>query len=104
MHTHPNNFLSGVHSLRTGPGADRINFHDPRSHTAIIRLPVDELTAENTDQADVEVRDGTLLLCSPYLPHSVDANEGEDERISISFNIIFSGFTDNLSKPLWSPG
>ncbi len=72
MHTHPNNFLSGVHYLRTGPGADRINFHDPRSHTAIIRLPVDELTAENTDQADVEVRDGTLLLCSPYLPHSVD--------------------------------
>ena len=44
---------------------------------------------------------GTLLVFPSYLAHSVDANLSEEERISISFNIMFSAFTENLSKPLW---
>jgi uncharacterized protein (TIGR02466 family) len=100
-HHHPNNFLSGVYYVRTRPGADSINFHDPRTQTGIIRPPVAELTAENTDQVVVRVKDGTLLMFPSYLQHSVDANASGDERISISFNIMFSAFTENLSKPLW---
>ena len=34
-HAHPNNFLSGVYYVRTGPGSDAINFHDPRVQTAL---------------------------------------------------------------------
>ena len=101
LHHHPNNFLSGVYYVRTGPGADTINFHDPRNQTGIIRPPVLELTAENTDQVVVSVKNGTLLLFPAYLQHSVDANRGEQERVSISFNLMFSSFTENLSKPLW---
>jgi uncharacterized protein (TIGR02466 family) len=101
LHQHPNNFLSGVYYLRTHPGADTINFHDPRSQTAIIRPPVVELTAENTDQVVVRVNDGTMLVFPSYLQHSVDPSSSTDERISISFNIMFSAFTENLSKPLW---
>ena len=40
MHQHPNNFLSGVYYVRTHPGADTINFHDPRNQSAIIRPPI----------------------------------------------------------------
>jgi uncharacterized protein (TIGR02466 family) len=101
MHSHPNNFLSGVYYVRTHPGGDTINFHDPRSQTGIIRPPVVELTAENTDQIVVRVADGTLLMFPAYLQHSVDANRSEQERVSISFNIMFSSFTEELSKPLW---
>ena len=100
-HTHPNNFLSGVYYVRTRPGADTINFHDPRNQTAVIRPPVVELSAENTDQVVVRVTNGTLLMFPSYLEHSVDANASEDERISVSFNIMFSSFTENLSRPLW---
>ena len=50
MHSHPNNFLSGVYYVQTHEGADSINFHDPRPQTGIIRPPVTGLTAENTDQ------------------------------------------------------
>jgi uncharacterized protein (TIGR02466 family) len=102
-HDHPNNFLSGVYYLRTHPGADTISFHDPRSQASIIRPPVAELTAENTDQVVVRVSNGTLLLFPAYLRHSVAANSGKEERISISFNIMFSAFTENVAKPLWSP-
>ena len=101
VHSHPNNFLSGVYYVRTHPGADTINFHDPRAQTRIIRPPVVELTGENTDQSVVQVTNGTLLMFPSYLEHSVDANMSEEERISISFNIMFSSFTENLSKPLW---
>jgi uncharacterized protein (TIGR02466 family) len=101
MHSHPNNFLSGAYYVRTQPGADTINFHDPRAQTGIIRPPVVELTAENTDQVVVQVKNGTLLLFPAYLEHSVDANASEEDRISLSFNIMFSSFTENLSKPLW---
>ena len=100
-HSHPNNFLSGVYYVRTHPGTDTIKFHDPRSQASVIRPPVVELTAENTDQVVVRVKNGTLLVFPSYLQHSVDANMGEEERISISFNIMFSSFTENLSKPLW---
>ena len=50
VHSHPNNFLSGVYYVRAPEGADTVNFHDPRPQTGIIRPPVTELTAENTDQ------------------------------------------------------
>jgi uncharacterized protein (TIGR02466 family) len=101
IHSHPNNFLSGVYYVRTQPGADSINFHDPRRQTGVIRPPVVELTAENTDQVVVKVRNGTLLMFPSFLEHSVDANTSEEERVSVSFNVMFSAFTERLSKPLW---
>ena len=100
-HGHPNNFLSGVYYVRTHPGADTISFHDPRNQTGIIKPPVVELTGENTDLVVVSVKNGTLLIFPSYLQHSVDTNMSEEERMSISFNIMFSSFTENLSKPLW---
>jgi uncharacterized protein (TIGR02466 family) len=103
VHDHPNNFLSGVYYLRTHAGADTINFHDPRSQAGVIRPPVTELTAENTEQVVVRVQDGTLLLFPAYLRHSVDTNASQEHRISISFNIMFSAFTEALTRPLWSP-
>ena len=101
MHSHPNNFLSGVYYVQAQDGADTINFHDPRAQTGIIRPPVTELTAENTDQVVVSVECGTLLVFPAWLPHSVDANSSGKTRISLSFNIMFSRFSENMSQPLW---
>jgi uncharacterized protein (TIGR02466 family) len=101
-HSHPNNFLSAVYYLQTHAGADTINFHDPRSQAGVIVAPVTKLTAENTEQVVVKVGDGTLLLFPAYLRHSVDANASQEERISLSFNIMFAAFTENLTAPLWS--
>jgi uncharacterized protein (TIGR02466 family) len=100
-HSHPNNFLSAVYYVRTPPGADTINFHDPRSQAGVIRPPVTELTAANTDQVVVRVANGTLLVFPSYLQHSVDANGSGEARLSVSFNLMFSAFTTALSKPLW---
>ncbi|MGB7932171.1 MAG: 2OG-Fe(II) oxygenase family protein [Gammaproteobacteria bacterium] len=103
IHHHPNNYLSGVYYVATCRGADTINFHDPRIQTGIIRPPVTELTSGNTDLVVVRVQNGSLLLFPSYLPHSVTANRSDKERISVSFNIMFSHFTERLSQPLWEP-
>ena len=101
VHSHPNNFLSGVYYVQTQPGADTICFHDPRIQTGIIRPPVTELTAYNTDQVVVQVNSGTLILFPSYLQHSVSPNESDEERVSVSFNMMFSSFDQRMSKPLW---
>ncbi len=100
-HSHPNNFLSGVYYVKTRDGANTINFHDPRPQTGIIRPPVTKLTAENTDQVVVKVDNGTLLVFPSWLQHSVDTNQSKQERISVSFNMMFSSYTERMSKPLW---
>ncbi len=103
-HTHPNNYLSGVYYVRTWDGADTINFHDPRPQIAIIRPPVRQLTAENTDQVVVKVKDGTLLLFPAWLGHSVDPNRSRNTRITISFNLMFPAYAETLAHPLWEGG
>lgn len=100
-HSHPNNFLSAVYYVRTRPGADTINFQDPRSQTGVIKPPVTELTSANTDQVVVRVRNGMLLVFPSYLYHSVDPNTSGEIRVSLSFNLMFSTFPATLSKPLW---
>ena len=101
VHSHPNNFLSDIYYVRTHEGADTVNFHDPRSQTGIIRPPVGELTAENTDQVVVKVSDGTLLMFQSWLPHSVDSSGSDEMRVSVSFNIMFSAYTEKMSRPQW---
>ena len=101
MHCHPNNFLSGIYYVQTHPGADSVNFHDPRPQTGIIRPPVTELTPQNTDQVVLPVCDGMLLMFPSYLAHSVASNESDKLRISVSFNLMFSDYTKRLSRPLW---
>lgn len=104
MHSHPNNFLSGVYYLQTPERADCINFHDPRAQCSIIRPPVTALTSANADQIVVRVRAGTLLCFPAWLPHSVDASRGDSARISVSFNLMFGAFAEHLAQPLWSAG
>lgn len=101
MHCHPNNFLSGVYYVQVQEGADTINFHDPRPQTAVVRPPVTELTAYNTDQVTVRVDEGTLLIFPSWLFHSVDPNRSDRVRISASFNAMFSRYAETMGEPLW---
>jgi uncharacterized protein (TIGR02466 family) len=104
VHNHPNNYLSGVYYVRTHQGANTINFHDPRPQTAVIRPPITELTAENTEQVVVGVKDGMLLMFPAWLQHSVDPNRSNRVRISIGFNIMFPAYAEVMAAPLWVPG
>ncbi len=104
IHHHPNNYLSGVYYVRTHARADTINFHDPRPQTGVMRPPTTGLIAENADQVVVKVKDGTLLMFPAWLDHSVDPNQSDKTRISVSFNIMFASYAESMSRPLWRGG
>jgi len=86
VHNHPNNYLSGVYYVRTHQGANTINFLDPRPQTAIIRPPITELTAENTEQIVVSVKDGMLLMFPAWLQRSVDPNRSATLAVGFHFD------------------
>jgi len=104
LHNHPNNYLSGVYYVRTQVGADTINFLDPRPQTAVVRPPVTELTAENTEQVVVTVSDGMLLMFPAWLQHEVDLNRSDRPRVSLGFNVMFRAYAEGMARPSWVPG
>jgi uncharacterized protein (TIGR02466 family) len=104
LHNHPNNYLSGVYYVRTQAGADSINFLDPRPQTGIVRPPVTALTADNTDQVVVTVKDGMLLIFPAWLQHGVDSNRSDRLRVSLGFNVMFTSYAERMGRPSWVPG
>ena len=100
-HIHPNNFLSGVYYVRAPQAGGNIVFHDPRPQPFLVSPPTRERNQYNSRNADLAARDGLLLLFPAWLHHSVTGNTGDSERISISFNIMFERFGEDLARPKW---
>lgn len=104
LHSHRNNYLSGVYYVRVPEGADTINFFDPRAQAGVIRPPVSELTPENTEQVVLKVKEGMIMIFPAWLQHSVDANHSNQARVSLSFNIMLSDFAESMARPHWKTG
>jgi len=104
LHSHRNNFLSGVYYVQVQDQANTINFYDPRPQAGVIRPAAAQSTAENTEVASLRVTNGTLLLFPAWLPHSVDINRSRQPRISLSFNLMFRDFAERMARPNWTPG
>jgi len=103
LHGHPNNYLSGVYYVKAPEGADNILFHDFRMDRHVIVPRYAEQSPQNDSLARVPIAEGVMIMFPAWLPHSVEANPTDEERISLSFNIMFSDFTNTLARPNWSP-
>jgi uncharacterized protein (TIGR02466 family) len=101
-HTHPNNYLSGSYYVETPKGGDAIIFRDPRIETNIIAPPVSKQTEYNSRTIMVPLESGRLVMFPSSLPHFVPPNQGNTDRISISFNIMFESYGETISKPMWT--
>ena len=100
-HNHPNNYLSGVYYVAVPEAGSRIVFQDPRP--LMIMPKPRQFTRLTANAADAESRPGRLLIFPAWLRHSVPANDGQTERISISFNLMFKQFAETLAAPMWDP-
>ena len=100
-HNHPNNYLSGVYYVAVPESGSRIVFQDPRP--LMIMPKPRQFTRQTANAADAESRPGRLLIFPAWLRHSVPANDGQTERISISFNLMFKQFAETLAAPMWDP-
>lgn len=100
-HTHPNNYLGGVYYVDVPENADSIIFQDPRPQANVVSPRVSQDTAENSGRAVVSVKEGMLLIFPAWLVHQVSPNPAGQNRISVSFNLMFPAFTENVSPVKW---
>jgi uncharacterized protein (TIGR02466 family) len=103
-HSHPNNYLSGVYYIQTPPKSGVIEFADPRSQAMAIAPPTKVQNKLNTNAIRLDIKPGRLVLFPAWLVHSVRVNQSEQDRVTISYNAMFTRFGEHMAKPLWQIG
>jgi uncharacterized protein (TIGR02466 family) len=101
MHHHPNNYLSGVYYVAVPTAGSQIIFQDPRGQASMIMPKPRQYTRLTANGANAQSKEGRLLIFPAWLKHTVPANDGQSERISISFNLMFKNFSETMAAPLW---
>lgn len=102
-HMHPNYYLSGVYYVQTGAGADSIFFSDPRPQAGMVLPRMKRESIYSANEASIEAKVGRMIVFPAWLVHGVPVNRSERDRISVSFNAMFSSFTETMSAPRWKP-
>tara|TARA_B100000427_G_C15211915_1_gene465018 strand:- start:21 stop:608 length:588 start_codon:yes stop_codon:yes gene_type:complete len=90
IHTHNDGktFLSGVYYVTVPKGlCGRIIFHDPRGR-AIGAAPDSKYFDTGNKAVQITAEENMLLFFPSWLEHEVSCNLSNENRISISFNLI----------------
>ena len=87
-HTHSNNILSGVYYLKSDKNSSPIQFFDPRAQATVFR-PRNKPNWDNATMIQFGAIQGSGYVFPSWLMHWVPPTQ--DERISISWNIIARG-------------
>jgi uncharacterized protein (TIGR02466 family) len=97
-HVHPNSIISGVFYLRQDPKLPPIQFS--KSNQDSMKLDPRKYNSYNAETFLLPCTSGELILFPSNLRHSVPVNQGDEERISLSFNtfsIDALGSEENLT-------
>jgi len=94
IHVHPNTTFSGVYYVKCNENSGSLNFHRNFYERFLIWChgKVEEPSELSAEVEIYKPLEGRLLLFPSYLPHSVGNNLDDSERVSISFNVIYSGW------------
>lgn len=101
VHTHDNSFASGVFYLKAKPGQGNINFYRSYHQDFIIasQAPIHRYTPLSASAMSFVPQTQKLIMFPGWLPHGVERNEIDEERISISFNIKIIRTDDDRYRP-----
>ena len=91
QHQHAGSVHSGVYYIKTPENCGRICFTHPSSSIAWSWGPpmIEKYNAFNTNMVTMNPEKNLLLVFPSWLDHSVDPNQSDDIRISLSFNTGF---------------
>ncbi|UTW52103.1 hypothetical protein KFF05_01560 [bacterium SCSIO 12827] len=102
-HAHPNNFLSVVFYVNVPVGGSSITFSDPRVQANVIVPRTRRVTPLTAKSVSLEAVTGRLLIFPAWLRHSVKANDSNELRVSISYDLQFDNYTLSMA-PAMFPG
>jgi uncharacterized protein (TIGR02466 family) len=88
-HTHSNSLISGVFYIQASKETDKLHFF--KDEYRQINIVAKEFNLHNSDSWWLAATTGTLYLFPSSLTHMVEQIEGEDTRISLSFNTFPKG-------------
>ena len=86
-HTHPNNYLSAAYYVKAPENCGSFKATNPNIISRERITLSDRPTEFNQNIAQIRPNAGDLLLFPAYLPHSVEENKSDEDRVIISFNI-----------------
>ena len=89
-HAHSNSFVSGVLYIKSNKETDRIYFF--KDGYQQIKLPIDQFNLYNSGNWWLPVETGQLILFPSSLTHMVPTLQGENQRVSMSFNTFPVGY------------
>ena len=93
-HVHPNALFSGVYYIKTPPNCGRLICQDPRPgiQTCMPTRKKGQPPKHLWRDVHLEPQENRAIIFPAWLWHSVEPNESNDIRISVSFNFIQDGF------------
>ena len=93
-HVHPNALFSGVYYVKTPPNCGNLICQDPRPgiQTCMPTRKKIEIPKYLWRDVHLQPQENRAIMFPAWLWHSVQPNESNDIRISVSFNFIQDGF------------
>lgn len=93
-HIHPNSHFSGVYYIVSNDKSGALKIDDPRPGAQIVmpHRKQEELPKHLWKKTFLRPTVGRIIIFPAWLWHSVETNESDQLRISVSFNIIQQGF------------
>jgi len=91
---HANSLFSGVYYVKAPKNSGSLICNDPRPGVQL-NMPVKKESQPPKHlwrDVHLEPIEGRILMFPSYIWHSVDPNQSNDIRISVSFNFIQKGF------------
>ena len=86
-HTHPNSYLSAAYYVKTPKNCGKFIATNPNAISKNYYPAIEKATQYNQKNSGIEVEEGNLLLFPAHLPHKVERNMSDEDRIVISFNV-----------------
>ena len=89
-HQHPNSLWAGVYYVKAPKNCGHLKIDDPRSSAAMSRPMLKEKQHPMRLFRETQYKPitGRCIMFPSWLMHSVDPNESNDLRISVSFNFL----------------
>jgi uncharacterized protein (TIGR02466 family) len=86
IHNHKNSYLSGIIYFRCLPNDSTLFTNRAAMSDTTLHFPKSKITEFNAKAVSINVKEGDLLLFPSWVPHQVNVNTTDQDRVSLSFD------------------